>query len=96
MSGLDDDESGCEGIPEHWDGLRLTDIGYTVGVLNQKTVIQFVDYVLEKLPFEVDSIQTDNGSAFQSSFHWHVLDGGIRHVYIKPMTPRLNGEVERR
>jgi hypothetical protein len=40
--------------------------------LNQKTAIQFVGYVLEKLPFEVESIQTDNGSEFQSSFHWHV------------------------
>jgi len=40
-------------------------------------------------------IQTDNGSEFQSGFHWHVLDRGIRHVYIKPATPRLNGKVER-
>jgi transposase InsO family protein len=63
--------------------------------LNQKTAIQFVDYVLEKLPFEVEAIQTDNGSEFQSSFHWHVLDRGIRHIYIKPATPRLNGKVER-
>jgi hypothetical protein len=62
--------------------------------LNQKTAIQFVDYVLEKLPFEVKPIQTDNGSEFQSSYHWHVLDRGIRHVYIKPATPRLNGKVE--
>ena len=31
--------------------------------LNQKTAIQFVDYVLEKLPFVVQVIQTDNGSA---------------------------------
>ena len=29
------------------------------------------------------------------TFHWHVLDRGIRHVYIKPRTPRLNGKVER-
>jgi transposase InsO family protein len=62
---------------------------------NQKTAIQFADYVLEKLPFEVQAIQTDNGSEFQSSFHWHVLDRGVRHVYIKPLTPRLNGKVER-
>ena len=34
--------------------------------LNQRTAIQFVDYVLEKLPFEVEAIQTDNGSEFQS------------------------------
>jgi transposase InsO family protein len=63
--------------------------------LNQKTAIQFVDYVLEKLPFIVEKIQTDNGAEFQSQFHWHVLDRGIDHVYIKPATPRLNGKVER-
>ncbi len=62
---------------------------------NQKSAISFADYVLEKLPFEVQAIQTDNGSEFQSGFHWHLLDSGIRHVYIKPLTPRLNGKVER-
>ena len=62
---------------------------------NQKSAISFADYVLEKLPFEVQAIQTDNGSEFQSGFHWHLLDRGIRHVYIKPLTPRLNGKVER-
>jgi transposase InsO family protein len=63
--------------------------------LNQKTAIQFVDYVLERLPFRVEAIQTDNGSEFQAGFHWHLLDRGIGHVYIKPRTPRLNGKVER-
>ena len=63
--------------------------------LNQKTAIQFIDYVLEKLPFHVESIQTDNGAEFQAQFHWHVLDRGIRHIYIRPLTPRLNGKVER-
>jgi len=62
---------------------------------NQATAIRFVDYVLAKLPFEVHSIQTDNGAEFQSRFHWHVADRGIEHVYIKPKTPRLNGKVER-
>src|ERR1700722_17117638 len=62
---------------------------------NQKSAIQFLDYVLEKLPFQVQTIQTDNGSEFQGSFHWHVLDRGIGHVYIRPATPRLNGKVER-
>lgn len=62
---------------------------------NQKTAIQFVDYVLSQLPFAVETIQTDNGAEFATSFHWHVLDKGIGHVYIKPRTPRLNGKVER-
>ncbi len=63
--------------------------------LNQKIAIQFIDYVFEKLPFQVEVVQTDNGAEFQSAFHWHVLDRGIGHVYIKPATPRLNGKVER-
>lgn len=62
---------------------------------DQKTAIQFVDYVLERLPFPVQVIQTDNGAEFQSAFHYHVLDKGVGHRYIKPRTPRLNGKVER-
>jgi hypothetical protein len=38
--------------------------------LNQKTAIQFVDSVLERLPFRFEIIQTDNGAEFQSAFHW--------------------------
>ncbi|MFD2414843.1 IS481 family transposase [Amycolatopsis pigmentata] len=62
---------------------------------NQKTAIQFLDYVLSQLPFAVETVQTDNGAEFKTAFHWHVLDKGINHVYIKPATPRLNGKVER-
>ncbi|HSJ82726.1 MAG TPA: IS481 family transposase, partial [Acidimicrobiia bacterium] len=62
---------------------------------NQKTAIQFLDYLLARLPFRVDVIQTDNGGEFGTQFHYHVLDRGISHVYIKPATPRLNGKVER-
>ena len=36
--------------------------------LNQKTAIQFLDYVLSRLPFQVEVIQTDNGAEFQSAF----------------------------
>jgi transposase InsO family protein len=57
-------------------------------------LIQFADYLLDKFPFRIEAIQTD-GSEFQSAFHWHLADRGIRHIYIKPATPRLNGKVER-
>src|ERR1044072_2261485 len=40
---------------------------------DQKTAIQFLDYVLSRLPFQVEKIQTDNGAEFQSAFHWHVV-----------------------
>jgi transposase len=62
---------------------------------NQLAAIHFLDYALSRLPFHAEVIQTDNGSEFQAQFHWHILDKGIKHVYIKPRTPRLNGKVER-
>lgn len=78
-----------------------TDDCARIGVLraypknNQKTAIQFPDCPLERLPFRAESIQTDNGAEFQPGFHWHALDRGIRHPYIKPATPRLNGKASR-
>ncbi|MDV9171993.1 integrase core domain-containing protein [Streptomyces sp. W16] len=63
--------------------------------LNQTTAIQFVDYVLQRLPFQVEVIQTDTGAKFQSAFHFHVLVKGTGHACIKPRTPRLNGKSER-
>jgi transposase len=72
--------------------LRVLRIYHT---LNQKTAIAFADYVAQRLPFQIQVIQTDNGPEFGTAFHWHVLDKGIGHVYIKPRTPRLNGKVER-
>jgi len=62
---------------------------------NQKCAIDFVDHVIEKFPFRIHTIRTDRGHEFQSHFHWHVEDKGIRHVYIKPRSPQLNGKVER-
>lgn len=61
----------------------------------QQVAIAFVDYVLSKLPFRVECIQTDNGAEFGPQFHWHVLDKGIQHRYIRPRRPHLNGKTER-
>ena len=62
---------------------------------NQERAIQFMNYVVEKFPFRISTIRTDRGHEFQARFHWHVEDQGMRHVYIKPQTPQLNGKVER-
>jgi len=61
----------------------------------QASAIDFVDYVIDKFPFRIREIRTDNGHEFQAKFHWHVEDKGIRHAYIKPSSPQLNGKVER-
>jgi transposase InsO family protein len=62
---------------------------------NQRTAIQFIDEVCRRVPFRVQVVQTDNGAEFQSAFHWHLETRDIRHVYIRPRTPHLNGKVER-
>ena len=61
----------------------------------QTNAIDFVDHVIQKFPFRIKEIRTDNGHEFQAKFHWHVEDKGIRHAYIKKGTPQLNGKVER-
>lgn len=54
---------------------------------NQDYAIRFMDYVIEKFPFRINTIRTDRGHEFQARFHWH--------VYVKARTPQLNGKVER-
>jgi transposase InsO family protein len=61
----------------------------------QANAIDFVDHVIGTFPFRIKEIRTDNGHEFQAKFHWHVEDKGIRHAYIKPSSPQLNGKVER-
>jgi transposase InsO family protein len=61
----------------------------------QRNAIEFIDYVLQKFPFRIHTVRTDRGHEWQAKFHWHVEDLGIRHVYIKPRSPQLNGKVER-
>jgi transposase InsO family protein len=62
---------------------------------NQGTALRFLDDVLRRLPFRVQVVQTDNGAEFQSQFHWRLDALDIRHHYIRPRTPHLNGKVER-
>jgi len=62
---------------------------------NQENAIKFMDYVTDKFPFRLHTIRTDRGHEFQAQFHWHVEDRGMRHIYIRPHSPELNGKVER-
>ena len=59
---------------------------------DQKTAIQFLDYVLSRLPFQVEKIQTDNGAEFQSSFHWH---GSTRASATSTSGRPLHGSTEK-
>ncbi|MFT5776678.1 MAG: transposase InsO family protein [Hyphomonas sp.] len=61
----------------------------------QASATDSVDHIIEKFPFRIQQIRTDNGHEFQAKFDWHVEDKAIRHVYIKPSSPQLNAKVER-
>lgn len=51
--------------------------------------------MVDKFPFRINTIQTDNDREFQSKFHWHVQGLGMRHRFIKPGIPQQSGKVER-
>ena len=49
-----------------------------------------------ELPFRVLVIQDRQWRRVPVQLpHWHLEERDIRHVYIRPRTPRLNGKVER-
>jgi transposase InsO family protein len=62
---------------------------------NQVNAIDFIDTVIARSPFRPREVRTDNGHEFRAKFHCHVEDQGIRHVYIKPASPQLDGKGER-
>jgi transposase len=47
---------------------------------DQECAIHFMNYVIEKFPFRINTVRTDRGHEFQARFHWHVEDQGIQHV----------------
>lgn len=66
--------------------------------------VHFVKEIAERFPFEIQCIQTDNGSEFTSrlqgaskpsAFESYLESEGIRHKTIAVATPRHNGKVER-
>jgi transposase InsO family protein len=46
-------------------------------------------------PHKVHTVQTDNGSEFFKTFHTHLENNGIKHQFIYPKSPKINGVVER-
>ena len=66
----------------------------------------FLRHVVEKFPFAIECVQTDNGTEFTNRllpkgnskptlFEGELQRLGIRHKLIRPYTPRHNGKIER-
>ena len=41
---------------------------------SQANAIDFIDHIIEKFPFRIREIRSDNGHEFQVKFHWHAED----------------------
>ena len=61
----------------------------------EKSAMNFIECLKEKLPFIIKEIQTDNGNEFGHNFTYLLNDMGITHRKIYPGCPKQNGKVER-
>lgn len=55
----------------------------------------FIRRVREYFPFEIQAVNTDNGSEYLLEFHKEVISWGIPHFFTDPYCPKQNGRVER-
>lgn len=55
----------------------------------------FLKRLIQRVPFVITEIQTDNGSEFAHHFHEACLTLGIKHYHTYPRSPKMNAHVER-
>lgn len=55
----------------------------------------FIRRVREYFPFEIQAINTDNGSEYLLEFHKEIESWNIPHFFTDPHCPKQNGRVER-
>jgi len=60
---------------------------------NTNSSVDFVKKLLDI--YHVYTIQTDNGSEYLGKFDTYLKQRGVKHMYIYPRCPRINGCVER-
>lgn len=55
----------------------------------------FIKRVRQYFPFDIQAINTDNGSEYLLEFHKEIVSWGIPHFFTDPNCPKQNGRVER-
>ncbi|PTX13100.1 transposase [Pontibacter mucosus] len=69
---------------------------YTYSRRTAKNSAQFLERVVEQMPFPVQRVQTDRGREFFGlAFQEKLREYGIKFRPVKPRSPHLNGKVER-
>jgi len=72
--------------------IKVTEV-YTTA--SSRSAAAFLVTVIDRLPFEVKAIQTDNGSEYLGEFDRAVAAAGIAHFFSYPHCPKHNAFVER-
>jgi transposase InsO family protein len=62
-----------------------------------RNAAEFLDYVYDNMPFDIENINTDNGSEFLGKFDDSLSDENcdVNHYFSRPYTPTDNAFVER-
>jgi transposase InsO family protein len=64
-------------------------------VVDEAGSILTLKWLLKAAPFQIVSVQTDNGLEFQSGFHAFCGQNQISHYYIHKRSPNENAVIER-
>lgn len=62
--------------------------------LNSKNGANFLNHCIQRFPFSIKNVQTDNGSEFQKDFNRLCRGLNLPHYYIYARTPKQNTYVE--
>lgn len=63
--------------------------------ISSASAADFLQRVVEYFPFEIEAVQTDNGSEYLLNFHKACNSLGLIHYFSFPHTPKMNGRAER-
>jgi putative transposase len=77
------------------DVVSRYDVVGICGSATAKTAAEFLDEIIERMPFEVKAIQIDNGSEYMAEFEQACQARGLKLFVLPPRSPKLNGHVER-
>jgi len=76
-------------VVSRWDVLDIR------SVATAKMAAEFVEAIVERMPFKVKVIQVDNGSEYMAEFEEACKARAILLFVLPPRSPKLNGHAER-
>lgn len=63
--------------------------------LNSTNTVDFMKKLLFAAPFQIKTVQTDNGLEFLGEFEAYLKKADIGHIFTYPRCPKINGVIER-